>query len=157
VREGRRHLGNELLFGIILLVVFLIWVRAASMVHVFFPMQADPEWHELAVFLIVGTSVGAVFSAVVFAFSAFSLPMIMDRQVDPVTAVVTSVNAVLRNKGPMLVWAAIIVAAVAIGFVTAFLGLALLLPLIGHATWHAYRETIDAHAWPEHGQSIAHS
>jgi uncharacterized membrane protein len=61
---------------------------------------------------------------------------------------VTSVNAVLRNKPAMIVWAAIIVAAVAIGFATLLVGLAVTMPLIGHATYHAYRETIDAELWP---------
>ena len=64
------------------------------------------------------------------------------------TAVATSVNAVLQNKPAMLVWIGLILAAVIIGFATAFIGLAVTMPLIGHATWHAYRETIDASAWP---------
>lgn len=148
LREGKRHLGNELMFAVMLLIVFLIWARAASMVHVFFPMAAHPTTAGYLLFLGVGSLVGAVFSALIFTFSAFSLPMIMDRKVDPVTAVVTSVNAVLRNKTVMLVWALLILGCVALGFATAFLGFAVLLPLIGHATWHAYKEAIDASAWP---------
>lgn len=155
LREGQRHLGNELIFAVILLVVFLIWARAASMVHVFFPVEAHPEWRDLALFLGIGTAVGSLFAAIIFSAAAFSLPMIMDRKVDMVTAVVTSVNAVLRNKGPMALWAALIVGAVALGFATAFLGLAVLLPLIGHATWHAYKETIDARDWPAHDKLAA--
>ena len=148
LREGRRHLGNELTFAVMLLIVFLIWARAASMVHVFFPMEAHPTSAEYLLFFGVGSAVGAVFSALIFTFSAFSLPMIMDRRVDAVTAVVTSVNAVLRNKAALLLWALIILGCVVLGFLTAFLGFAVLLPLIGHATWHAYKETIDASAWP---------
>jgi uncharacterized membrane protein len=72
----------------------------------------------------------------------------MDRKVDSITAVVTSVNAVLRNKQPMLLWASLIGMAVVLGFATACLGFSVLLPLIGHATWHAYQETIDASIWP---------
>lgn len=151
LREGRRHLGNEMLFAVVLLVVFMLWARAASMVHVFFPVQAHPQWADLAVFLTVGSAVGAVFAGLVFSASAFSLPMIMDRRVDMVTAVVTSINAVLRNKCVMALWAALIVLGVLIGFATAFLGMVVILPLIGHATWHAYRETIDARAWPQQG------
>ncbi|MEJ2060198.1 MAG: DUF2189 domain-containing protein [Gammaproteobacteria bacterium] len=150
LREGWRHLGNELVFAVILLVVFLVWARAASMVHVFFPMEARPELADLVPFLGVGTLVGAIFSAVVFCASALSLPMIMDRKADVVTAVVSSVNAVLRNKWVMLEWAVIILGAVLLGFATAFLGLAVLLPLIGHATWHAYQETLDTSAWQRH-------
>jgi uncharacterized membrane protein len=148
LREERRHLGNAMVFALILLVVFLLWVRAASMVHVFFPVEANPGWAGLAVFLGVGTVVGSVFAAVVFCASAFSLPMIMDRRVDVVTAVVTSTNAVLRNKTAMALWAGLIVVCVAVGFATAFLGLAIVLPLIGYASWHAYRDTVIADAWP---------
>ena len=150
LREGRRHLSNELVFAIILTVVFLIWARAASMVHIFYPSQAHADWSQFALFLAVGTSVGAVFSAIIFCFSAFSLPMIMDRKVDVVTAVITSINAVLRNRRVLLVWASIIVVIVILGIATAFLGFIVLMPLVGHATWHAYQETINADAWPRH-------
>lgn len=152
IREGRRQLGNELVFAVILLVVFLVWARAASMIHVFFPVETGYDLSDLALFLGVGTSVGAIFSAIIFMASAFSLPMMMDRKADPVTAVLTSINAVLRNKLPMFIWGALIVIAVLIGFATAFLGMAVLLPLIGHATWHGYLETIDASAWPPQGE-----
>ena len=145
---GRRHLGNEMVFALVLLIVFLVWARAASMIHVFFPVEADPGPRELLVFLGVGSAVGSIFAAITFAASAFSLPMMIDREVDTVTAVVTSINAVLRNKGPMGVWVALIVGLTGLGFLTAFLGLAVALPLLGHATWHAYTETIDASAWP---------
>ena len=67
------------------------------------------------------------------------------------TALVTSINAVLRNKRAMVVWAALIVAAVVAGFATGFLAFGVLIPLLGYATWHAYRETIDASAWPPAG------
>lgn len=150
LREGRRHLSNELLFAIILLIVFLVWARAATLVHVFFPTKAHPGLRELLPFLAVGTPIGAIFAAIIFMASAFSLPMIMDRKVDMVTAVITSINAVLRNKLAMLVWAGIIALAVLVGFATAFIGLAVLIPLIGHATWHAYKQTIEADAWPPH-------
>lgn len=150
LREGRRHMRNELVFAVVLLVVFLIWARAASMVHVFFPVQSHPAWQDIALFLGVGTTVGALFCAVVFTFSAFSLPMIMDRRIDPVTAVISSANAVLRNKPAMLLWASFIVLSVILGFATALLGFAVLIPLIGHATWHAYKDTIEADAWPAH-------
>ena len=60
----------------------------------------------------------------------------------------TSINAALRNRRAMAVWAALIVLAMLAGFATALLGLAITMPLIGHASWHAYRETIDASAWP---------
>lgn len=155
LREGRRHLGNEMVYSMILLVIFLLWVRAASVVHVFFPMEANPDIADLVLFLMVGCSVGALFSALVFGASAFSLPMLLDRRADTVTAVLTSVHAVLHNKGPMLVWALLIGLALLASALTAFLALAVLLPVLGYATWHGYRATIRAEAWPRHGDMPA--
>lgn len=146
--EQRRGLGTAMVFALALLVVFLVWARAGSMLHVFFPVEAHPDWRQLAGFLAIGSAVGSVFALVTFAFSAFSLPMICDRDADAITAVVTSVNAVLRNKPAMLVWILLIVLLTAVGFATALLGLAITIPLLGYATWHGYRETIDASAWP---------
>jgi uncharacterized membrane protein len=146
--EAKRQLSNCMVFALVLMVIFLVWARAASMVHVFFPVEADPDWRQIARFLTIGSAVGSIFAAITFAASAFSLPMIMDRQTDTITAVVTSVNAVLRNKAAMIVWLAILITSVAIGFATAFIGLILLFPLLGHATFHSYRDVIDASAWP---------
>ena len=145
---ARRDLGDALVYSLILMVICLVWVRAGSAVEIFFPEEAVPSRLALATFLAIGSAVGSVFALVAFAASAFSLPMLVDRRTDAITAVVTSVNAVLRNKRAMLVWALLIVASVAIGFATALLGLAITMPMIGHATWHAYRETIDASSWP---------
>ena len=150
LREGRKHIGNVGVFVLILMVVFLIWARAASMLHVFYPVESGASLENFAIFLSIGTGVGAFFSFVIFTASAFSLPMIMDRKVDTVTAVVTSINAVLRNKKPMLLWAFCIFLSVALSVATAFIGLIVLLPIIGHATWHGYQETIDASQWPRH-------
>lgn len=147
LREGWHHVRELLVLGVVLLVVMLVWARAAAMVHVFFPVESNPGLTEMLPFLGIGSAVGAVFAAIVFSASAFSLPMIMDRKVDSISAVVTSVNAVLRNKKPMLLWASLIALCVALGFATAFVGFIVLLPLIGHATWHAYVEAIDASDW----------
>jgi uncharacterized membrane protein len=144
----RRQLGDSLVYSLILMVICLLWVRAGSAVQIFFPEQAVPTRIELYSFFAIGSAVGSVFALVAFAASAFSLPMLVDRRTDAVTAVVTSVNAVLRNKRTMLLWALLIVLSVAIGFATALIGLAVTMPLIGHATWHSYRETIDASRWP---------
>lgn len=151
---GMRRLGVEMVFALMLLVIFLVWVRAGSMVHVFFPMESNPRLVDLLTYLGVGSAVGSIFAAITFAASAFSLPMIMHRDVDAVTAVVTSINAVLRNKAAMFVWVILIVTGIAIGFATASLGLILIIPLIGHATWHAYLETIDASAYPRHSDGV---
>ena len=150
LRESQGRFKDILIFSFILLIVFLLWARAATAVHIFFPENAEYSLFDLAMFLGIGTAIGAVFSTIVFTTSAFSLPMLMDRKTDAITAVVTSVNAVLRNKKTMLIWAIMIVSFVVIGFLTFFIGFIVFLPLIGHATWHAYRDTIDASEWPEH-------
>jgi uncharacterized membrane protein len=150
----KQLLGTELVFTLVLLIVFLVWARAGAMVSVFFPMRGRPALADLALYLSVGTLVGAVFASITFAVSAFSLPMILHRRVDAVTAVVTSVNAVLRNKRAMVVWLALIVGGIVLGAATAFVGLAVILPVIGHAAWHGYLETIDASAFPRHDTGV---
>ena len=162
VREEQRAFGNLMVFALMLMVVFLVWARAGSAVHVFFPIGEQPGWRDYATFFGIGSAIGSIFALIVFSAAAFSLPMMVDRKVDTVTAVVTSINAVLRNRLAMAVWAACIVVAVAPGFALLFIGrdrgaglawimvaLGITLPLIGHATWHAYRDTIDAGQWPE--------
>jgi uncharacterized membrane protein len=160
--EEQRAFGNLMVFALALMVVFLVWWRAASAVHIFFPLDmTSPDWRDYLTYFGIGTAVGAIFAAVVFAIAAFSLPMLIDRETDAITAVVTSVNAVLRNKPAMAVWAIVILLAVAPGFALLAIAhehggryallmglLGLTLPLIGHATWHGYRATIDASAWP---------
>ena len=139
--ESRDHLRNEALFALVMLVVLLIWARAASMVHIFFP-AGELDLQGWLQFLLVGSAIGAFFAAIVFAASVVSLPMMLDRGTDAVTGGLTSVNAVLNNKGVMLLWAMMIVGLVLLGFATAYIGMAVVLPVIGHASWHAYKETV---------------
>lgn len=150
----KRHFGNEMIFALALLVIFLVWARAAVMVSVFFPTEGNPGVGEWVAYLGFGSMVGAVFAAVTFSASAFSLPMIMHRDVDSITAIVTSINAVLRNKGAMLVWLLIVVVSLLIGMATAFVGLVVIVPVIGYAAWHGYLETIDAEQFPRHEVGI---
>ncbi len=149
IREGKRHLGNELIFSVILLVVFLLWTKAGTGIHIFFPMESDTQLSDYITFYTIGSLIGAVFAGIVFLASAFALPMMMDRRADAITAVITSVNAVLQNKMPMLIWVSIIVACVVVCFLTAFLAMAVLMPLLGYATWHGYKQTINAELWQE--------
>jgi len=150
----RRHFGNEMIFALALLVVFLVWARAAVMVSIFFPTEGDPTLKDWVMYLGFGSMVGAVFAAFTFSASAFSLPMIMHRDVDSITAIVTSVNAVLRNKRAMVVWLAIVVISLLIGVATLFVGLIVIVPVIGYAAWHGYLETIDAEQFPRHEVGI---
>ena len=122
--------------------MFLIWARAAGLVHIFFPSLGDIAIFDLIRFLLVGSAIGAVFATVVFCIGAFSIPLMMDRNVDAITAIINSVSAVLTNKLAMLIWGMFIVGGILLGVVTGFIGLAITLPVIGHATWHAYQEVM---------------
>ena len=145
---ARRPFQNAMIFGLILLVVFLVWARAGSMVHIFFPFDVDPGWTEIAGFLAIGSAVGAVFAAFSFAASAFSLPMLANRNVDVVTAVISSINAVMRNKFSAAVWAALILTLTALGILTALVGLIIVIPWLAFSTWHGYRKALDCSHWP---------
>lgn len=150
----KRHLGNEMIFMLVLLVIFLVWARAAVMITVFMPDVGQPTFRNLWPYLAFGSMVGAVFAGVTFAASAFSLPMLMHRDVDSITAIVTSINAVLRNKAAMVVWLSLVLFGLLLGVLTMFVGLIVIIPLIGYAAWHGYLETIDASAFPRHEVGI---
>lgn len=145
---ARKPFANSLVFALVLLIIFLLWARAGSMVHIFFPSHATPGLGGLLAFLAIGSAVGSVFALVTFAASAFSLPFIANRDVDVVTAVVSSINAVLRNKWTMLTWIALIVLFTGMGLVTALLGFVVIIPWLAYATWHGYRAALDVSAWP---------
>lgn len=147
LKEGKKRISDELVLSFVFLIIFLIWARAASMVHIFLPSHEDMLLGDWILFLGVGSAVGAVFAALVFAFGAFSIPMMMDRNVDAVTAMLTSINAVLKNKGVVILWGITVVTLIILGIATLFIGFAVLLPIVGHASWHAYKEVIDAEQW----------
>ncbi len=152
LRENIWSLG---LFAIMLAMLFSLWERVTA-IAVALTLQADVYAGDTFSYTesLLGDSnhlpvvigffvVGAVFALISFALSAVSLPMIVDRQADPVTALLTSLTAVRRNPLPMLAWAASIVFLVGLGYLTAFVGLIVIFPLLGHATWHAYRELVE--------------
>ncbi len=147
--HGCTAYSDLLIYAGVLMVIFLIWVRAASMIHVFFPTKANPEIGDLVLFLGIGSVVGSVFAAITFSASAFSLPMLMDKKVDMITAVVSSINAVLRNKSAIFFWIVLIVLLLLISLLTAFLGFLIIMPLLGYASWHAYRDTMNDTSWPD--------
>ena len=140
--------GQAAVFALIQMVVLFTWSRSGMMVSAFMPIEPD-NIQSLIEFLAVGSAFGTIFAALTFATTAFSLPMIADRDVDMVTAVVSSVNAVLRNKRVALIWASLIALITLIGFATAFVGLGLLMPWLAYAAWHSYRETLDSSTWPQ--------
>lgn len=147
LRAARTPFANSLVFALVLLIVFLMWARAGSMVHIFFPAEGKPGWSDLLTFLMVGSAIGSVFALFTFATSAFSLPFIANRQVDVVTAVVSSINAVLRNKWTMLSWACLIVLLTVVGLATALTGFVVIIPWLAYASWHGYRAALDVSGW----------
>jgi uncharacterized membrane protein len=148
LRAARKPFTNSLVFALVLLVIFLLWARAGTMVHIFFPSTGEVQLKDLVLYLGVGSAVGSIFASFCFAASVFSLPFIANRDVDVITAVVSSINAVLRNRRTMLLWGIMIALFTALGFVTGMLGFILIIPLLGYATWHGYRDALDVNEWP---------
>ena len=148
LKAARKPFANSLVFTIVLLVIFLLWARAGTMVHIFFPSDGEVELQDLMLYLGVGSAVGSIFASITFAASVFSLPFIANRDVDVITAVVSSINAVLRNRWTMLGWAITVVVFTAIGFLTAMFGFIIIIPVLGYATWHGYRAALDVQDWP---------
>ena len=136
--------------AMLIMLMFMFWVFVAHTVFALFMglsaltnITSSPEvlfQGRGLVMLLIGTLVGAGFAAVLFAITVVGLPMILDREVDLVTAMITSVRAVMLNKGVMLGWAVLIAALMFLAFLPLFLGLFVVLPVLGHASWHMYRE-----------------
>ncbi len=98
--------------------------------------------NEGLLFLAIGNVEGAILAAILFSLSVVSFPLVLDRDVDFVTAMITSLRAVARNPKPMALWAAIIAVVLFVSMLPLFGGLVVTLPILGHATWHLYRRTI---------------
>ena len=94
-------------------------------------------------FLLVYVAVGAGFALFVFALSVVSIPLMLDRNQDAITSMLASLRALMLNPLPLLVWAALIVTLTLIGFLSFHIGLVVMMPVVGHATWHAYRELVE--------------
>jgi uncharacterized membrane protein len=135
---------------------YIIWIDIAAAIYVaFFGMRtmtfdalltAATSTPRGFLFLVVGNVIGAAIAFVVFSIMAISLPLIFDRDVDFVTAMITSVKAVLANPLPMLLWCVIIGFLLALSFVSLFAGLLVVFPLLGHTTWHIYRKVTASSA-----------
>lgn len=138
-------------FGMVLLLLHFAWVRVALLWFALYfsdgtpPLDALPFFMLEAAnlpFLVIGGLIGSGFALVAFSISAIALPMLLDREVDVFTAMITSVRTVQANPQAMALWAGLIVMLTAIGLVTFFVGLVVMFPLVAHATWHAYRELV---------------
>jgi len=98
--------------------------------------------NEGLMFLVIGNAVGAALSLILFSLTVVSFPLLLDRDVDFVTAMVTSVRSVVTSPVPMIGWAAVIVVLLIVSIMPYFLGLLVTLPVLGHATWHLYRRIV---------------
>lgn len=148
----RRNAGSIGVYSVILIIVFLVWARASLVIFALFYTSEMPTitgfmQQVLSLdnieFLVVYFFVGLLFASIVFALSVISIPLMLDRGQDAVTSMIASSYALIRNFPQVSLWAALIVAITAIGFATVFLGLIVLMPIIGHATWHAYRDLVE--------------
>lgn len=153
VGASMRRPGQLGFFGAILAFAYYVWLQLAFLLLMLFmggrPVPPASEFVPMLLFtphglglLVSGTLVGGVIALIVFAISAVSVPLLMTRRIDAVTAMATSVAAVRLNPKAMLLWAALIAGFMAIGIATLFVGLVIAFPLVGHATWHAYRDLV---------------
>jgi uncharacterized membrane protein len=150
---GRKSPGSILALGALLTVIFFIWIGVAETIFrtlfgpepltslSFFVHQVfeTPQGKRLA---MVGIGVGFLFALLTFSIGVVSFPLMMDRDVSAPAAMITSVKAVVANPFVMMAWATIITAALIVGSLPLFLGLAVVLPMFGHASWHIYRKVV---------------
>ncbi len=141
------------LLGLMLLAIFLIWLDCAHGIYRSIFGASTPD--SISGFIdqlfttksglqlfIVGNLSGLIFAALVLTLTVISFPLLLDRPVGAVTAIITSVRAVLANPVPMAVWGLIVAAGLLLSSLLLFVGLAVALPVLGHATWHLYRKVI---------------
>lgn len=148
---GTRARGQLAFFGILLMFAFMAWLQLAILLFMVFMgdggFPPPQEFLQTLLFtsrglvlLIVGTIAGGVIAALVFSTSVVAVPLLMVEPLDTVSAMRASLKAVLANPKPMALWAGLITMMIGAGFATLLVGLVIALPLIGHATWHAYAD-----------------
>ena len=154
VQRFKANGSQILLMGIILLISLLGWIMVANLIVVFMYQGITPaDWQGFVLMLIGSwegiqllvtlTYAGGIFALLVYAISAVSVPMLVDREVNVFAAIKTSWRAVVTNIAPMVLWAAVLVSIILSGFATLFLGLIVGYPLAAHASWHAYRGLVE--------------
>jgi uncharacterized membrane protein len=142
--------GAILMLGLVLVAIFLLWLLAATVIYLGPEPPVSITSFVRDVFtttagwtmIVGGVGVGFLFALLVLAISVVSFPLLLDRDVGLYSAVSTSVRTVATNPGPMALWGLIVAGGLAIGMLPAFLGLIVVLPVLGHATWHLYRKVV---------------
>jgi uncharacterized membrane protein len=148
----RQSTRQIMMLGFTLMVLLLFWVRVALLIYALnfglkpvnpITMGLDVMFGSSAItFLLTGTLVGAGFACVAFAISIFSFPHLLAHEQDFITAIILSIKGVMMNLPVMLVWGAIVAILLILAATPFFLGLLVVLPVLGHATWHLYRKVI---------------
>ena len=152
--------GAMLGLGVLLLALFVTWVATAQAIYIaafgYAGATGISDFAERVLttpqgwwLIVVGCSVGFLFALVALCVSVVSFPLMLDRHASAGDAMVTSLRAVARNPVPMAVWGLIVAVLLVAGSLPAFLGLAVVIPLLGHATWHLYREVIEPELNPQ--------
>ena len=140
--------------GLMLVAIFLTWLAVAQAIYVanfgYVPAASMPDFvHQVFstpagwTLAIVGNGIGFLFAVLVLTLSVVSFPLLLDRDVGIATAILTSVRAVLANPAIMAAWGLIVAALLFAGSLPAFFGLAVVVPVLGHATWHLYRRVVE--------------
>jgi uncharacterized membrane protein len=149
-----RSIDGILALGALLTAIFLLWVAVAQAIYIanfgYAPAASIPNFFRQVLttpagwnLIVVGNGVGFLFAVVVLTISVVSFPLLLDRDVGAAVAVLTSVKAVLRNPVPMAVWGLIVAGLLLIGSLPLLVGLAVVMPVLGHSTWHLYRKLVE--------------
>lgn len=152
-------IGAIIALSLLLFGLFVLWVAIANAIYIANFGYAPPASirafvHDLFTtpagwsLIVVGNGVGFLFAVTVLTISVVSFPLLLDRDVGAAVALLTSIKAVLKNPLIMSAWGLIVAALLLIGSLPAFLGLTIVMPVLGHATWHLYRKVVDAEASP---------
>jgi uncharacterized membrane protein len=152
--------GAMLGLGVLLLALFVTWVATAQAIYIaafgYAGVTGVSDFAERVLttpqgwwLIVVGCGVGFLFALIALCISVVSFPVMLDRHAGAGDAMVTSLRAVARNPVPMAVWGLIVAVLLVAGSLPAFLGLAVVIPLLGHATWHLYRQTIEPELNPQ--------
>jgi uncharacterized membrane protein len=149
--------GAIVTLGLLLMGIFLVWIAVAQAIYVgtfgYQPAASMPAFLRTVLstpegwqLVVIGNGVGFLFAAGVLAISAISFPLLLDRDVGVARAIITSLRVVRENPTTMAVWGMIVAVLLAIGILPFFFGLAVVMPVLGHATWHLYRKVVEPDA-----------
>jgi uncharacterized membrane protein len=148
-------IGAIAALGVLLMIVFAVWIAVAQAIYVatfgYIPAASIPDFAKRVLttpegwtLIVLGNGIGFLFAVLVLAISVISFPLLLDRDAGAAVAILTSVRAVLANPVAMAAWGLIVAGLLVIGMLPFFIGLAVVLPILGHATWHLYRRLVPA-------------